>query len=239
MFARFRYPKGPDSIEDYATTADEAAARMTSELGEIYRQHKGRPAFKWVDYVDLYDRHLSAYRGTDAVLLELGVLDGGSLELWRNYLGPRATICGIDIDPVCASRVDTPNIVRIGSQADPDFLAGVIAEIGQPTIIIDDGSHIASHQQASFACLWPTLATGGLYIIEDMHTAYWREWEGGHRRPATAVSLAKDLIDAMHAWWHDRGGLVKPSEIIALHQYESILFIEKGDKAAPRHFRVG
>lgn len=238
MFARFRYPKGPDSIQHESASVDEAAARMTSELGQIYRQHTGRPAFKWIDYVDLYDRHLSRFKGKDVVLLELGVLDGGSLELWRDYLGPNATICGIDIDPECATRADSPNIVRIGSQADPDFLAGVIAEIGQPSIIIDDGSHIASHQQASFASLWPILTTGGIYVIEDMHTAYWRQWEGGHGRPGTAISLVKDLIDAMHAWWHDRGGPVKPSEILAVHQYESIVFIEKGCKSAPKHFRV-
>ena len=239
MFARFRYPKGPDSIDEHATTVEEAAARMTSELGDIYRRHSGRPAFKWIDYIDLYDRHLSSFRETDAVLLELGVLDGGSLEVWRDYLGPDATICGIDINPDCADRVDAPNIVRIGSQADPDFLAKVVAEIGQPSIIIDDGSHIASHQLASFVSLWPTLAHGGLYVIEDMQTAYWSQWEGGYKRPGTAVSLAKDLIDAMHGWWHKRGGIVKPTDILAVHQYESILFIEKGHKAAPKHFRVG
>ncbi len=164
---------------------------------------------------------------------------GGSLEIWREYFGPDAKICGVDLEPACASRVDAPNIVRIGSQADPAFLASVIAEIGRPTIIIDDGSHVASHQQASFDALWPELEPGGLYIIEDMHTAYWREWEGGHRRSKTALALIGDVTDAMHGWWHDKSGVVKPADVLAVHQYESIAVIEKGLKLPPKHVTVG
>jgi len=52
-------------------------------------------------------------------MLEIGVSFGGSLEMWREYFGPEATIFGIDIDPECANRFARPNQVRIGSQDDP------------------------------------------------------------------------------------------------------------------------
>ena len=104
-------------------------------------------------------------------MIEIGVFEGGSLDMWQRYLGADASIVGIDINPGCADRVDPPNVVHIGSQADRAFLEGVVAEFGAPELILDDGSHIARHQRASFEILFPLLQDGGLYIIEDTHTS--------------------------------------------------------------------
>jgi len=57
--------------------------------------------------------------------------------------------------------------IRIGSQEDPGFLHGVAAEF-PPTIVIDDGSHVAHHMIASFQALFPALQPGGVYIFEDL-----------------------------------------------------------------------
>jgi len=84
---------------------------------------------------------------------------------------------------------------RIGSQADPEFLASVVAEMD---IVIDDGSHVASHQLASFKALFPALSFGGVYICEDLHTAYWQDWDGGYKRHGTFVETIKDMIDNLH-----------------------------------------
>ena len=43
------------------------------------------------------------------------------------------------------------------------------------TVIIDDGSHLPSHQLLSLETLWPALAPGGLYIVEDVETSYWAQ----------------------------------------------------------------
>ncbi len=177
-----RFSRNPQDIAEHFAAPDEARERAKSPLGQQFFTHRGRLIDKWVDYLDLYDRYFSPWRDTDVVFLELGVFEGGSLEMWREYFGPKATICGIDIDPACAVKVDAPNIVRIGSQDDPAFLQTVINEIGRPHIILDDGSHIARHQRASFDSLWPDLRTGGIYAIEDLYTAYWRGgFEGGYR----------------------------------------------------------
>jgi hypothetical protein len=236
MFSFFRKPQG---ISDYAALAEDVRGRAVSELGRQFLEHRGRLIHKWIDYLDIYHRYFASFRGSDVVFLEIGVSEGGSLDMWREYFGARATICGIDIDPLCATRVDEPNIVRIGSQDDPVFLDTVIAEMGRPHIILDDGSHVARHQAASFRHLWPSLRTGGIYVIEDLHTAYWPKWGGGYRRRGSAIEMVKDLIDAQHGWWHDRPPIVPASEVHAIHQHESIVFIEKGDKARPAHVKVG
>ena len=62
--------------------------------------------------------------------LEIGVAEGGSLKMWRRYFGPRAVLCGIDINPACARFDGEHGRVRIGSQTDPEFIEAVLAELG-------------------------------------------------------------------------------------------------------------
>lgn len=196
---------------------------------------------KWVHYLDAYQKEFSALRDRPIKLLEIGVSEGGSLELWRNYFGPQATIFGIDIDPQCAHRVDAPNQVRVGSQDDPEFLRRVVAEMGSPDIILDDGSHIGKHQEASFRTLFPLLQNGGLYLIEDLHSSYWPGfYQGGYRRRGSAIELAKALIDDMHGWYHQvPGQLVERTEIAGIRFYDSMVVIEKGPVGRPCQIKVG
>lgn len=221
--------------------ADELLAQSKNDVEALIYSHRGRTIHKWTHYPEIYDRHFSAFRNTDVKMLEIGVFKGGSLELWRNYFGPKASIYGIDINPECANFVDLPNKVRIGSQADPVFLESVIAEMGTPDIILDDGSHAAKHQEISFKTLFPKLAFGGLYIIEDTHTAYWRGmYQGGYKRRGTAIEMVKNMIDDMHAWYHAcPTSTDAKTEFGAIHIYDSIVVIEKRKRSPPQHIMVG
>jgi hypothetical protein len=178
-------------------------------------------------YLDAYDAH-HRYRGSIVGLLEIGVFDGGSVESWRTYLGDSARILGVDIDPRCAELVDPPNRVLIGSQADPGFLRDAVATLGRLDVVIDDGSHVAAHQIVSFETLCPLVEPGGLYIIEDVHTAYWHSYGGGRGRPGTAIDLARRLIDDLHAWHYDAPTSTPAKEWVrAVHVYDSMIVIEK------------
>jgi hypothetical protein len=160
--------------------------------------------------------------------------------MWRRYFGAQATIVGIDINKECANRVDPPNMVRIGSQADPKFLQSVINEFGAPDVVLDDGSHMASHQRASFDSIFNSVKDGGHYIIEDMHTSYWPEWEGGYKRGGSAIEYVKQMIDDMHAWYHKRPTATSArDEIGAIHVYDSVTVIEKRRKRRPGMLRGG
>lgn len=209
--------------------------RIRSDLGELFLAHQGRSVTKWAHYLDLYDHYFARFRNRPVNMLEIGVAQGGSIELWREYFGPDAKLFGIDINPDCRNCVDSPNQVRIGSQADTAFLRAVVAEMGAPDIVLDDGSHIGRHQIASFRTLWPLLRNGGLYVIEDVHTSYWRPlWHGGYGKRDTAIGMVKQLLDDMHGWFHQRGKtFANRSEIRAIHAYDSIVFIEKKDVPRP------
>ena len=83
------------------------------------------------------------------------------------------------------------------------------------------------------------LKAGGIYAIEDLHTAYWRAWGGGYPRRGTAIELVKDMIDEMHAWYHKKGvSTPGQTEIGAIHVYDSMVFIEKKRRKSPTHIRI-
>lgn len=209
-------------------------------FAQLFEGHQGRNLTKWAHYFGIYDRLLAPFRQGFPMsdgstrplhLLEIGVRHGGSLELWREFFGPSATIFGIDLDPRCtgAGRDDLP--IRIGSQDDPEFLRAVVSEMGGLDIVIDDGSHVARHQRRSFDTLFPLLEDGGLYVVEDTHTAYWLRYGGGYRRPGSFISLAKGMVDGMHGWYFksprgDRFTLAQ-HQIGSIEFFDSIVAIRK------------
>jgi hypothetical protein len=118
-------------------------------------------------YLRHYERVVGPLRDEPITLLEIGVDRGGSLRTWLKYF-TRATIVGVDIRPECAEFATDRCIIEIGSQADPAFLTRLGAK-HRPTIVIDDGSHLADHILLTFEMLFPALLPGGTYIVEDVH----------------------------------------------------------------------
>ena len=119
--------------------------------------------------------------------------------MWKRFLGPYALIIGIDIDPTCGILEEEQITIEIGSQNDESFLADVIASHGPFDVIIDDGSHVMTDIFASFKALFGSLAPDGIYIVEDLHTAYWPEYGGGLHSPNSFIEFTKEVIDAMHS----------------------------------------
>jgi hypothetical protein len=210
------------------------------DIERIFWSNTGPVVHKWVHYLPIYDRYLAKYRGTDVKMLEIGVYKGGSLHLWREYLGPKAKIFGIDINPDCAAVDGIDGQVRIGSQADPEFLARVVKEMGGVDIVLDDGSHIGRHIRASLNALFPLLADNGLYMIEDVHTAYSRRYDGRFSRH-NFMRLVWRMADDMHHWYHSGGQRIAATadHLMGLHVYDSLVVLEKGHKAKPAHVDVG
>jgi hypothetical protein len=154
---------------------------------------------KWAHYLPIYESALAPFRSRPIRMLEIGVFHGGSLQMWRRYLHPDSVIVGIDIDPG-TRKFDDPahgTHVRVGGQQDIDFLGEVVRELGPFDVILDDGSHLASHVIDTFRYLFPNaLADGGLYLVEDLHANYWTGWRD---TPTTFADFTRWLTDAMHA----------------------------------------
>ena len=159
------------------------------------------------------------------------------MKLWRKYFGKQAVIYGIDINPECANLNFTTENIRIGDQSDQKFLLKVAKEMKSIDIIIDDGSHRMDHIRKSLSILFPKLNYNGIYVIEDLHTAYWGQFQGGVNRKGNFFNLVYDLIDDLHFDYHLQK-LNKPNfkrECTGIHIYESIVFLEKNKNYKSTH----
>lgn len=205
------------------------------DLAQIFAKGSPQLVDKWHHYLPLYDRYFAPWRNKPLRFLEIGVSGGGSLTMWRKFFGPQATIFGIDIDPACAAYDGIAAQVRIGSQDDPAFLASVVAEMGGVDIVLDDGSHQMAHLLTSFRTLFPLVQPGGLYFIEDLHTAYWPSFGGGYDTPENFFTFARSMIDDMHHWYHNRA--LQQGELATLctglHIHDSICVFDRNPEQRP------
>lgn len=200
-----------------------------------------RATNKWRHYPSIYDRHLARYRDRPVRLLEIGIHNGGSLQMWRRYLGPRAIIHGLDVDPRCTQIDDADLTIHIGSQDDLALLSRVVQEMGGVDIVIDDGSHLWSHQITTFEHLYGLVADDGVYICEDTHTSYWPDF--GAQTPESFVEYAKRRLDELHVWYQlsDRqeGDSIFAQQTRGVSFYDSMVIFEKEVRSPPRNCTVG
>jgi SAM-dependent methyltransferase len=155
---------------------------------------------KWSHYFAIYQAVFGPRRDEPLRILEIGVLGGASLRLWKRYFThPGTLIVGVDILPECI-KFDAPTEgirVRIGNQTDARFLNHVVEEFGPFDLIIDDGSHHSSHIIASFNHLYEHgLKESGIYFVEDLHANYWHPWRDSR---SSFLDMCKDLLEHMHA----------------------------------------
>jgi hypothetical protein len=141
------------------------------EPGELerYFDSQAEGIWKWRHYLPLYEQHLARFRGQESHLVEIGIMGGGSLKMWRDFLG--CQIYGVDIDPKCRRFEGDGIRVFIGDQADPEFWRDFLSEVPAIDVVIDDGGHEAYQQIATFEALFPSIRPGGVYACEDIHHA--------------------------------------------------------------------
>lgn len=220
--------------------------RLSEPLGFVFRRDLPKLAMiygtdKWGShwYAAHYARHLGHLRRKKLTLLEIGIggyedpdLGGQSLRMWRRYL-PNATIVGLDYFDKSAHGEKRIRIYR-GDQSDEAALRQIVADVGPPDIIIDDGSHINAHVIKSFEVLFPLLADDGIYIVEDTQTAYWPDFGGSSDDlllAPTSMGLLKSLVDSLNHEEFVKSGHIPnyyDRHVVALHFYHNLVFIQKG-----------
>ena len=168
-----------------------------------------------------YARHLQGILSDPEIrLLEIGVKDGASLKLWREFFEHPKCILGVDINSECEKFQDhTHNVfVETADQTSTARLQELGEEYGPFHVIIDDGGHMMHQHQVAFQALFPYLRSGGWYVVEDLQTCVKPnfQFEGYPRTSDVLADIAKRL---MHG---DRN--VSISEI---HVYDEIVFLRK------------
>lgn len=139
-----------------------------------FQSFKNSPyrSIKHTSYFQVYDELLSKYVGQEITFVEVGVLNGGSLFMWREFFGPKARIIGIELNPLAKKWEQDGFEIYIGSQADPLFWQDFYSKIGKIDVILDDGGHFNDQQIVTTLSAIPFVKDGGLVIVEDVHTSY-------------------------------------------------------------------
>lgn len=168
---------------------------MLSDLASKYNTDKGPHGH---GYTDIYEIYFNSYRDIDFNFLEIGVYDGASLKMWKDYF-IKAKIVSIDIDKRCKSFEEERINIEIGDQTDQSFLTSVSYKHGSFSIILDDGGHSNKQQITSFETLFPLLNPGGIYMIEDLHCSYVKGsiWDDYH---ISTTDYLKNLVDKINLY---------------------------------------
>lgn len=214
-----------------------------NDLETYFANNKGRLIHKWKHYFEIYERHFSRYRDTDVHIVEFGVFQGGSLQMWKRYFGPKCRIYGIDVNPACKALEEDQIEIIIGDQENREFLNSLTERIPRIDILIDDGGHTMNQQINTFEALFHRIEQNGIYLCEDTHTSYWPSFGGGYKERGTFIEYSKNFIDYIHAWHSKQADRLKVSEftrtVHSLHYYDSILVIEKRPVEKPSHLKTG
>ena len=207
-----------------------------NELEKYFRNNNNRLINKWIHYFEIYDRHFNRFRNREIVILEIGVSQGGSIQMWKSYFGEKAKIYGIDIDPRCKEFEEDNIKILIGSQSDRKFLNEVKLQIPPIDILIDDGGHTMVQQKVSFEEIFDYIKEDGVYLCEDLHTSYWLKFAGGYKRKGTFIEYSKNFIDYLNAYHSEQKALKVnyfTKSVNSIHYYDSIIVIEKRKKEEP------
>jgi cephalosporin hydroxylase len=151
---------------------------MKETVSGLYAEHHGYVSDKWASYLPVYDRWFSCYQDAPVNLLEVGVQNGGSLQIWAKYFANAKKIVGCDINPDCAQLTyDDPRMALVIGDVKAATVRQQIMKYAELyDIIIDDGSHKNADIVKTFQYFYPRLAPGGIYVVEDLHCSYWAKW---------------------------------------------------------------
>jgi hypothetical protein len=164
----------------------ESFKNMDSGFGKLFHKNEC--------YADVYEQWLTPFIGKDAIVVEIGTGRGGSLQVWKHFLGPKAKIYGIDHKGELFYTEDQIIANYIADQRDIESLRNV--PIPELDIFVDDASHENQPQINTFEVFFPRMRKGGVYIVEDVGTSYRvHEYGGGYRKPGTFMEYCKDMAD--------------------------------------------
>jgi hypothetical protein len=195
-------------------------------LIDIFNSHTDRESNKWNHYHNIYERYLQRFIGKEFTLLEIGTGNGGSLQIWKKYFGPKVKIIGLDIDVRTKFNEDQIK-TYIGHQSDPIILEKILKENGNPDVIIDDGSHDQLEVYLTLRNLFPKLNDNGVYVIEDTHTAYWEPWKGGINSVFNIVAYTSRFAHDVNLQHIKEPYTPQFENLKSISYYDSMIILEK------------
>ena len=169
---------------------------------DLFLQSK-RYTTKWEKYFDVYDGIFDRFKHKKITFVEVGVLNGESLQMWKKYFHPDSKIIGIDFNPECKKFEKDGIEIFIGDQSDEDFWDNFFKKVGKVDILLDDGGHTNTQQIITTLKSLPNITDDGILMIEDTHTSYMQEF--GNPNKYSFINFTKKIIDDVNFKYRNLG----------------------------------
>ncbi len=217
----------------------------TLSFKTIFYQHKQNVSDKWVNYFDIYEECFRSYIANRPNVLEIGVQNGGTLQILNTYL-KNAVLYGVDIDPKVLNLTLDANIHVYNFNITDEQSINQYFKNLKFDIIIDDGSHICSDIIQTFKLFFSKLKPGGVFLIEDLHTSYWQSHGGSYLGADSAIEFFKKFADLLNFYHikdhHFEKNLSSEDKYIfewlrSIYFYDSVVVIHKLQKARETHYQ--
>lgn len=191
----------------------------------IYRSFSKSPykSIKHSSYFEVYEKLFHRYKDKPVVFIEIGVLNGGSLFMWRDYFGKQAKIIGIDLNPEARRWQEHGFDIFIGDQANPLFWQQIIKKYPHIDVVLDDGGHTYEQQIMTTELLKSHIKDGGLIVIEDTHTSY---QNGFGFRCVSFLKYVHKKMDQLHYRLKSLNKVASEKDIWNIQSFESFVVFE-------------
>ena len=189
-------------------------------------------SIKWDNYFEIYESSLKRFVNKNITLVEIGIGNGGSLFMWKKFLGKRAKIIGIELNPDAKKFEKYGFKIFIGDQSDPIFWKNFYKKNGKIDVLIDDGGHTNLQQITTLMESIENIKNNGVIIIEDTHTSFMNY--KGFKNPSknSLISFSTNLIENIHR----RNPMTKKKmnifsqKIYSIEYFDSIVLININKK---------
>ena len=180
-------------------------------------------------YFQVYDEIFEKFTNKKITFVEVGIFNGGSLKMWKNYFGDNARIIGIDLNPKAKELEKFGFEIFIGSQSSENFWDNFYNKVGNVDIVLDDGGHQNHQQIITAAKSIPHINDGGLLVTEDIHTSYLKKF--GNPSKYSFVNYTKKKIDEINYRFPEFSNKKNvEKKIFSISFYESIVVFNINSK---------
>ena len=166
------YPLTPDykqSVIDNLKRIGVEIEEQVHRLTNIFDPQKYNTDKNDLGYLEhFYDEFFEKIQNTPISLMEIGVYNGGSIKLWKDYLHPDSNICAADINYF--DHIEGTTSI-IGDMYSYDQVSKFSDE--HFDLIIDDGPHSFESFVLVMQRYFSKLKKGGTLIIEDIIVSSW------------------------------------------------------------------
>ncbi len=193
---------------------------------------------KHLNYFDVYDDLLNKFIDKKITFVEVGILNGGSLSMWRDYFGSKARIIGIDLNPATKKFEKDGFEIFIGDQEKKEFWDFFFKKVGKIDILLDDGGHTNNQQIVTTQNCIKNINDDGLLIVEDTHASYMKEF--GNPSNESFVNFAKKNIDYINYRFPNIGEIKELyyKNVFSISFFESIICYKVNRKLCKKNVPV-